>query len=212
MYKKLENAYKVKSTEIRFRKTFTNIYFTLAIIILITNLLVSGNWLAKTIVSLVALSVILPLSLEIAAIITSNKILTKKSHFKNLFQNFANKDITLLRNYLKKNDQLDSKSLEIIINHYANKPQKSNNTSSLLTILLAIASLFASSLHQDGIFNLAYFVISITTIIIFLIIYYIITSSQEIFKFYTGTDDLYETLEDFTTQLYLETMHKDIRK
>lgn len=122
MYKKLENTYKVKSTEIKFRKTFTNIYFTLAIIVLITNLLVSGNWLVKTIVSLVALSAILPLSLEIAAIITSNKILTKKNHFKNLFQNFANKDITLLRNYLKKNDQLDSKSLEIIINHYANKP------------------------------------------------------------------------------------------
>lgn len=211
MFKSLEYFYKTESTRIKFRKSFTKTYFLLSTLILTINGFIPNNILIKTILLMLSFALIIILSIEIASFKTSRKIITNKKELAHILQRYASKDQALIRQYLIKHNYSNNKALKTIANHYLTKSQKPNSTETLLTILLAIASIFTSSLNSEA-FSTTKFIISIIIMAFFLLIYYIIKSSHDITLFYTGNDDLNETLEDIITKLYLETIHKNNTK
>lgn len=207
MYEDLEKYYKKNSREIKTRKAVTILYSVAIAIILIINAITPGNLFLKTIISL-ELTI---LATIIAAIVTQYIITQKTNHPKN---QSTNNDYTMVKQYLHQHNLLKKESLDTIKLHYLIKSQK-QTPSYYMEITLTITTIATSFISSREITseNIAKSIlISAVIAVSLLIICFIIKSYFNYYRFFTGDDDLYETLEDITTRLYLETVQKDRKK
>lgn len=207
MYEDLEKCYKKNSREIKTRKTITILYSVAIAIILIINSITPGNLIIKTIISL-GLTI---LATIIAEIVTQYIITQKTNHPKN---QSINNDYAMVKQYLRQHNLLKKESLDTIKLHYLIKSQK-QTPSYYMEITLTITTIATSFISSREITseNIAKSIlISAVITVSLLIICFTIKSYFNYYRFFTGDDDLYETLEDITTRLYLETVQKDRKK
>ncbi len=209
MFKNLEKYYKKNSQQIKFRKKVISIYLLIIVSFLIINSVTPGDPVVKTAIFLSLVIIITVLTAKISLLIITHN---NKKHGVN--DSIADKDYILIRKYLRDRKLLRKEPLEVFKNHYLAKcsTQKLNYHTEILLTTVTIFTSFISGKDYASENIAKSIVLSITASIGLLVVYFIIKSSFDLYNFYTGTDDLYETLEDFTTQLYLETIHKDIRK
>ena len=215
MYNELEKYYKRNSNQIKARKTATIIYATLVIIILVINSLTPGEWFLKTALSLLlVLSATIITALFTRRTIKQNGSNTLKSNRTAHNYDNRNNDLALIKKYLKKHELLSEKALYEIKNHYLVKSTetKPNHTLEVFLTIATIASSLLSGSEPDTDNITKSTIITIIIIIVIFTIYFIIKSYYGYYRFFTGDDDLYETLEDVTTRLYLETVQKDRKK
>ena len=215
MYHELEKYYKQNSNQIKTRKNTTIIYVVLIIAILIINSLTPGKWFVKTILSLISVFFVTIITALLSQYITKQKnpdTIKRKGAISN--HSDKHNDLTIIKKYLKSRGLLSEKALYTIKNHYLAKSMEAK-TNHILEIFLTIATIATSLLpnNESTSENLTRSIV-ITTIVIIAIltIYFIVKSYCSYYRFFTGNDDLYETLEDITTQLYLETLQKDNKK
>ena len=204
MYEDLEKYYKKNSREIKTRKAVTILYSVAIAIILIINATTPGDLVLKTtiILGLIIIATI------IATIVTRYIITQKTNHPKN---QSTNNDYAMVKQYLRQHNLLKKESLDTIKLHYLIKSQK-QTPSYYIEITLTIITIATSFISSREITpeNLAKSIlISAVIAVSLLIICFTIKSYFNYYRFFTGDDDLYETLEDITTRLYLETTRKD---
>lgn len=207
MHEDLEKYYKKNSREIKIRKAITISYSVAIAIILIINSITPGNLILKTIISL-GLTI---LATIIAAIVTQYIITQKTNHPKN---QSANNDYAVIKLYLSQHNLLNKESLNSIKLHYLIKSQR-QKPSYFIEIVLTIITIATSFISSREIAseNIAKSILISAVIAVgLLIICFTIKSYFNYYRFFTGDDDLYETLEDITTRLYLETVQKDRKK
>lgn len=207
MYEDLEKYYKKNSREIKTRKAITILYSVAIAIILIINSITPGNLILKTIISL-GLTI---LATIIAAIVTQYIVTQKTNHPKN---QSTNNDYAVVKQYLSQHNLLKKESLDTIKLHYLIKSQK-QTPSYYMEITLTITTVATSFISSREITSeniVKSILISAVIAVSLLIICFTLKSYYNYCRFFTGDDDLYETLEDITTRLYLETVQKHRKK
>lgn len=212
MYHELEKYYKQNSNQIKTRKITTTIYIILIIIILIINSLTPGKWFIKTILSLFSVFFVTVITAFLSQYITKQKY-SNAIKCKDAISDHGDKynDLILIKKYLKNRGLLSEEALYAIKNHYLAKSMEAK-TNHILETLLTIATIATSLLPNNeptSENSTKSIVITVVIITVILTIYFIIKSYYSYFRFFTGNDDLYEVLENITTQLYLETVQKD---
>ncbi len=211
MFDNLEKYYKKNSQQIKFRKRVVSVYALIIASFLVINSVTPGDPVVKTIIflSLVIIITIITAKISLLLITHDNK---KRGEVDS--SSLAGKDYALIKNYFRNQKLLKKEPLGAFKNHYLAKvsSQKPNYHTEIMLAIITIFTSFISSKDYTSEAMAKSILLSTITSIGLLIIYFIIKSSLDLYNFYTGTDDLYETLEDFTTQLYLETIHKDNKK
>ena len=199
-------TYKIKHETPAFSTNALNmIRLNIAIaIILIINATTPGILVLKTIISLG-----LTILATIIAAIATQQITTHKTNRPK--KQSANNDYTMVRQYLRQHNLLKKESLNSIKMHYLIKSQKQTPSyyMEITLTIITIATSFISSREITPESLTKSILISAVIAVGLLIICFTIKSYYNYYKFFTGDDDLYETLEDITTRLYLETTQKD---
>ena len=204
MYEDLEKYYKKNSREIKTRKAVTILYSVAIAIILIINATTPGDLVLKTtiILGLIIIATII-------ATIVTRYIITHK--IKRPKKQSTNNDYAMVKQYLRQHNLLKKESLDTIKLHYLTKSQK-QTPSYYMEITLTITTIATSFISNREITpeNLAKStLITVVIAVGLLIVCLTLKSYYNYYRFFTGDDNLYETLEDITTRLYLETMQKD---
>lgn len=204
MYEDLEKYYKKNSREIKTRKTVTILYSVVIAIILIINTITPGNLIIKTTISLG----LIILATIIATILAQYIIVYKTNRPK---KQSANNDYAMVKLYLSQHDLLNKESLNSIKLHYLirSQRQKPSYFMEIVLTIITIATSFISSRKITSENIAKSILISAVIAVSLLIICFTIKSYYNYYRFFTGDDDLYETLEDITTRLYIETTQKN---